>query len=58
MDSMDCTQEMEAMIMEHNELMNAIEIIAETSDTIEEFLEKFRKLRDKEKEPTDTTTNQ
>ena len=47
---MDEFEELIDMKQEHEELMNAIEIIAETSDSIAEFLEKFRKLRAKEKE--------
>ena len=44
---MDESLEMEtAAEAEHEELMNAIEIIAETSDTTEEFLAKFKKLRE------------
>lgn len=41
--------EIEKMLREHEELMNAIEIIAETSETIEEFLIKFRRLRESQK---------
>ena len=48
---MNDSTEIDTMVREHEELMNAIEIIAETSETIEEFLTKFRKLREKEKSP-------
>lgn len=48
---MDNKMEIDTMVQEHEELMNSIEIIAETSETIEEFLEKFRRLRKKKKDP-------